>query len=78
MCATDDGTIVAAHSNLQEHDKGMGYKAHDCMSAWLCNACHSKYDSGKSMTKEEKRDFILTAICRTNVEMWHQGLLGLT
>ncbi len=65
MCMADDDTIVSAHSNLQEHGKGMGFKAHDCMVAWLCHACHSKYDSGTRMNKEEKRDYILTAICRT-------------
>ena len=77
MCLADDGTVVAAHSNLQEHDKGMGHKAHDCMTAWLCYSCHAKYDTGTRMNKEEKRDYILTAICRTHIEMWKQGLLGL-
>jgi uncharacterized CHY-type Zn-finger protein len=77
MCMADDDTIVAAHSNLQEHGKGMGLKAHDCMSAWLCYSCHRDYDTGFLMSKEEKREYILTAICRTNIEMWRQGLLGL-
>ena len=77
MCMADDDTIVAAHSNLQEHGKATGLKAHDCMAAWLCYSCHTKYDTGTRMSKEEKRDYILTAICRTNIEMWRQGLLGL-
>jgi len=77
MCMADDDTIVAAHSNLQEHGKGMGLKAHDCMAAWLCYSCHQDYDTGFLMSKEEKREYILTAICRTHVEMWRQGLLGL-
>ena len=77
MCMAEDDTIVSAHSNLQEHGKGMGLKAHDCMVAWLCYSCHTDYDTGFLMSKEEKREYILTAICRTNIEMWRQGLLGL-
>lgn len=75
-CGVQDGTIVTAHSNLQEHGKGTSIKAHDCMSAWLCHRCHSEYDQGKSMTKDEKREFILTMICRTTVRLWQQGLIG--
>ena len=75
-CGAQDGTIVAAHSNLLEHGKGAGHKAHDCMSAWLCHRCHSEYDQGKSMTKDEKREFILTMICRTNIRLWQLGLIG--
>jgi len=76
MCGTDDNTIVSAHSNLQEHGKGMGIKANDCMVAWLCHKCHAEYDQGRQMSKEQRRDFILTAICRTYQEMWNQGLIG--
>jgi uncharacterized CHY-type Zn-finger protein len=75
-CGTDDGTIVAAHSNLLEHGKGVGYKAHDCMSAWLCYRCHSEYDQGMGMSKDEKREFILTMICRTNIRLWQLGMIG--
>lgn len=75
-CGAKDGTVVAAHSNLQEHGKGVGHKAHDCMSAWLCYSCHSEYDQGKGMTKQEKRDFIQTMILRTTVRLWQQGLIG--
>lgn len=78
MCGADDDTIVAAHSNLGEHGKGMGVKAHDSMHAWLCYGCHSEYDQGHSMTKQEKRDFILTAICKTYQEMWMKELIGVT
>ena len=46
MCHAEDGTVVAAHSNREEHGKGMGIKAHDCMSAWLCAMCHNHYDQG--------------------------------
>ena len=76
MCGTSYGTIVAAHSNLLEHGKGMGTKAHDGMSAWLCHRCHSDYDQGKGMSKEERKLFILTAICRTYKQLWNQDLIG--
>ncbi|CAB5220476.1 Protein of unknown function DUF1364 [uncultured Caudovirales phage] len=76
MCGAQDGTVVAAHSNLQEHDKGMGHKAHDCMHAWLCERCHTELDQGNTMTKVEKREYMLTAICRTVIKLWQQGLIG--
>lgn len=76
MCGADDNTIVAAHSNLSEHGKGMGIKAHDSMHAWLCHRCHAEYDQGNKMSKAEKREFILTAICKTYQEMWMKELIG--
>lgn len=75
MCGNQDGTIVAAHSNLLEHGKGMGMKAHDGMCAWLCNRCHTEMDQGSKMCAEQKRDVMLTAICRTYVQMWNQALI---
>lgn len=76
MCGADDGTTVAAHSNLLEHGKGKGIKAHDCMSAWLCHRCHYELDQGTSMSKAEKREFTLTAICRTVQELFKRELIG--
>jgi hypothetical protein len=75
MCGAQDGTVVAAHSNLQEHGKGMGLKAHDGMAAWLCHRCHSQLDQGKAMTKHEKNVYMLQAICRTYMHMWDQQLI---
>lgn len=74
-CGIEDGTVVSAHSNLLEHGKGRGIKAHDGMAAWLCSRCHTEYDQGGLMNKEQKRDFILTMICRTHMEMFDRGLL---
>lgn len=76
MCGSRDGTVVAAHSNLLEHGKGRSIKADDGMSAWLCYRCHTEYDQGSSMSKAEKRDFILTAICKTYQQLWQQELIG--
>jgi hypothetical protein len=74
MCGNQDGTVVAAHSNLLEHGKGRSIKAHDGMHAWLCYACHVSYDQGK-MTREQARDFLLTAISRTYMRMWDEDLI---
>lgn len=76
MCGAQDGSIVWAHSNLLEHGKGKGQKAHDGMGAFLCYRCHYEYDQGKRMSKEERRDFVLTAICRTYQRLWDQELIG--
>lgn len=67
---------MAAHSNLMEHGKGKGLKAHDGMHAWLCYRCHTEYDQGAKMNREEKRDFILAAICKTYQRMWEQDLIN--
>jgi len=76
MCGSDDGTVVSAHSNLLEHGKGRSQKAEDSMVAWLCYRCHTEYDQGSTMDRAQKRDFILTAICRTHQKMWRLGLVG--
>lgn len=75
MCGTQDGTVVPAHSNLSEHGKGMGIKADDSMVMWLCHRCHSRLDQGGDMTRADRRDFTLTAICKTHQAMWRQQLI---
>ena len=51
-CGSDDGTVVAAHTNWQG-GKGRGIKADDNLIASLCNQCHMEIDQGKGLTKEE-------------------------
>lgn len=51
-CGTNDGTTVLAHSNEGAHGKGMGLKAHDLLSLYLCRSCHENFDS---MAKDEAR-----------------------
>lgn len=75
MCGSQDGTVVAAHSNLLEHGKGRGLKAHDGMHAWLCYRCHTELDQGRKMSKDERRDYTLTAICKTYQALWDLDLL---
>ena len=75
MCGARDGTVVCAHSNMGEHGKGMSLKAHDGMTAWLCLECHFDYDQNGRMSKNERELFIKTAICRTYMRLWDQGLI---
>lgn len=75
MCGCEDGTVVAAHSNLLEHGKGRSHKAHDGMTAWLCMMCHTELDQGNSMSREQRRAFILEAISKTYMRLWDLGLI---
>jgi hypothetical protein len=66
-CGTEDGTVVAAHSNQLRDGKGRGLKAHDYRIAALCFRCHSELDQGTKMSKAER------------VESWeeaHRGTIG--
>lgn len=46
MCSIQDGTVVAAHSNLQRHGRGKDFKSDDCFVAFLCWKCHLWLDYG--------------------------------
>jgi hypothetical protein len=66
-CGTEDGTVVAAHSNQLRDGKGRGLKAHDYRIAALCFRCHAELDQGTKMSKAER------------VESWedaHRGTIG--
>ena len=71
-CGAQDGTVVMAHSNQQEHGKGMGIKAHDCFTAALCHKCHEQIDSGKA-PREAKREEFNGAMHRTWLWLFKQG-----
>ena len=60
-CGTEDGTVVAAHSNQLRDGKGRGIKAHDYRIAALCYSCHMELDQGKSLDKAER------------VEIWEEA-----
>lgn len=53
-CGIDDGTVVAAHSNLLKHGKARGKKASDQYIASLCYRDHMELDQGNKMTKAER------------------------
>jgi hypothetical protein len=54
LCGSEDGTVVAAHSNQLRDGKGKGIKAHDYRIAALCYRCHMAIDQGHRMNKQEK------------------------
>jgi hypothetical protein len=58
LCCHRTDTTVAAHSNSQEHGKGMGRKADDCYSAWACVSCHVWLDQGKADAARRERAFM--------------------
>jgi hypothetical protein len=60
-CGTEDGTVVAAHSNQLRDGKGRGLKAHDYRIAALCFRCHAELDQGTKMSKVERVDMFETA-----------------
>lgn len=84
-CGSQNETIVPAHSNLGEHGKGKGLKAHDCFFAALCHACHAWLDNqggfGKDPTgvylanPDDKREMFVKAMHRTWLELWRSGKL---
>jgi hypothetical protein len=47
ICGLNDGTTVAAHSNIGRDGKGVGLKSWDCFIAYLCFGCHTDYDTHK-------------------------------
>ena len=55
-CGRQDGTVVAAHSNLLKDGKGRGIKASDYRIAALCFTCHSELDQGNKMSREERKE----------------------
>lgn len=60
-CGSQNGTVVAAHSNQLRDGKGRGIKADDYRIAALCFECHSELDQGTRMSRAER------------VELWEES-----
>lgn len=83
-CGADDRTVVAAHSNRQEHGRGMHIKSHDCYVAFLCNNCHYWYDYGCGLSpcrlyrsdRGNKADMFDRAMHRTWFILIRDGVLS--
>jgi hypothetical protein len=60
-CGSQNGTVVAAHSNQLRDGKGRGIKAEDFRIAALCFECHSELDQGTRMSRAER------------VELWEEA-----
>lgn len=77
-CGAQDGTIVAAHSNLSRHGKGKSIKAADCYIAFLCHRCHSWLDQGLGRDptdtwlgyREDKEAMFCRAMEKTLLQLW--------
>jgi hypothetical protein len=65
-----EGMTQAAHRN---EGKSMGMKTHDCWTAALCVDCHAEIDSGKNLSREERRARMDVAILLTLKELANQG-----
>ena len=74
-CGSEDGTIVAAHSNQQRDGKGMGTKAADYRIAYLCGKCHFEIDQGSKLTKEERREIWESAHRVTVGRLFERGIV---
>jgi len=83
-CRAEDGTVVSAHSNMQEHGRGKDNPSHDCYNAWLCGRCHAWYDHGSfgkdpsglyEPTRIDKAEMFLRAMLRTWLELWRRNLV---
>jgi hypothetical protein len=77
-CGTQDGTVVAAHSNQLRDGKGKSIKAHDYRIAALCFKCHYNLDQGNTLTKEERREMWEEAHRKTVGWLFDNGHLTVT
>lgn len=75
LCETEDGTVVAAHSNQLVDGKGKGIKAADYRIAALCFTCHTDIDQGNKLSKEQRREFWEIAHRKTIGELFERGLV---
>lgn len=74
-CFTEDGTVVAAHSNQLKDGKGKGIKAHDYRIAALCYKCHMELDQGGKMSKQQRIEMWEEAHRKTIGELFEQGYI---
>ena len=70
-----EGQSQAAHRN---EGKGMALKAPDCWTFPLCFSCHAEFDQGKTLTKEERREFADKWLIWTLRELAERGLVECT
>jgi len=74
-CGADDGTVVAAHSNMARHGKGRGIKADDTKIASLCYKCHMELDQGTNLSRMERESIWVKAHIKTISALKAMGLL---
>lgn len=64
--------VEAAHKN---EGKAKGAKQSDASTAALCRTCHVKIDSGKDLTRDERRSLMNHAIVLTHEKLAELGVL---
>lgn len=75
-CGSQNGTVVAAHSNQLRDGKGKAIKAHDFRIAALCFTCHSDLDQGSKMSKQERIEMWEEAHRKTIGELFMREIIG--
>ncbi|WP_244933759.1 nuclease domain-containing protein [Pandoraea apista] len=61
VCCGNWETVVPAHRN---EGKGMGLKTPDRLTVPACFTCHTEYDQGNKLTRDEKRGLFNAAYDR--------------
>lgn len=67
------GPCQAAHAN--HLGKGMGLKVADCWTVPLCPECHSEFDQGRKLTKEDRRELMEQWLILTINDLATKGLV---
>lgn len=80
ICNFNPDTTVLAHSNKQEHGKGMGLKADDEFAAYCCSSCHDVIDGRAprpdGMSYEVMLGYFEAGIKRTREILRRKGLIS--
>lgn len=69
-----EGQIVACHSNLLRHGRGVGHKSHDCFAVAGCTNCHSWLDTSGA-PREEKEQMFMAALERQWLFLFQHNLI---
>lgn len=65
-CCVEDGTIVAAHSNMGIHGKSTGRKADDLFVAFLCHKHHYYYDNEPENVTIKNNEYVFQGLKEWN------------
>ena len=69
LCGATDG-CASAHANSVELGKGMGIKAADYYSAWLCRRCHCLIDGRIGRLSHDEQQAMWTRAYLKTVALW--------
>jgi hypothetical protein len=75
LCGSNDGTVVACHSNQLRDKKGTGIKSHDYRICYCCHKHHVMMDSSNELTREERINLWEDAHRRTIGWLFENGHL---